>query len=614
MSKARITKMVMMLFGIMLIGILAGADQKKTTNPPPAKPAPAAPAEKQAQPVTNPVQKPNPQPPGPTTIPHPGPTTTPHPGPTTIPHPGPTTATVPIKGGGMAQVRRRADGRVSDIHANGMSIHQNARGGRTIVGEHNGRTVVNTGRQGGYVQRPYTVRNGRTYYQRTYVAGGRSYARVYRGYEYRGVRYYGYVPARYYRPVFYGWAYNPWVSPVYFGPAAWGWAGAPWFAMYGGYFTPYPVYPSASFWLTDYLMAANLQAAYQAQAEANAGAGPGATAAASERGPESGLAFVPVLGGARLLAQGFSAAGSFDFADDRLILRGGATTAFSLSVPPGQVQTVAYGIPTGSYVNNTQAEVSVNGVTVAMINQGLGGIGATTPTQLLLWQKSFGPGDYAITIRSGGLINYYGLWLGQEAAGQQLESAETGATAPTPLSPEVKQAIADEVQQQLAADQQAAATPQPAPQAAPTAAEVPDALNPAERVFVVASNLDVTMASGQECALSAGDVVMRLTDSPDANQNVNASIQSSKKGDCATGQTVAVGVQDLQEMHNQFRAQLDSGLQQLGASSGKGGLPKAPDTATTAGEVPPPEPDPGAAAQLAAQQQQADQTQAQLVD
>jgi hypothetical protein len=178
----------------------------------------------------------------------------------------------------------------------------------------------------------------------------------------------------------------------------------------------------------------------------------------------------------------------------------------------------------------------------------------------------------------------------------------------------VKQAIADEVQRQLAAEKDAAANAQ-APQPAPTGGEVPDALNPAERVFVVASNLDVTMAAnGQECALTAGDVVMRLTDAPDANQNVNASIQSSKKGDCATGQTVAVGVQDLQEMHNQFRAQLDSGLQKLAEDGGKGGLPKAPDTATRAGEVPPPAPDSGAAAQVAAQQQQADKTEAQLVN
>jgi hypothetical protein len=173
----------------------------------------------------------------------------------------------------------------------------------------------------------------------------------------------------------------------------------------------------------------------------------------------------------------------------------------------------------------------------------------------------------------------------------------------------VKQAIADEVQQQLAAEKGAAANPQ----AAPSSDQVPDALNPAERVFVVGTNLDVTVStSGQECSLTPGDVVMRLSDGPDNNQNVSASIQSSKKADCPTGQTVAIGVQDLQEMHNQFREQLDSGLKTLADKGGTGGLPKAPDTATTGGEVPPPTPDSGAADQLQAQQQQADQTQAQV--
>jgi hypothetical protein len=325
------------------------------------------------------------------------------------------------------------------------------------------------------VQRPYFNRGGRAYYQRTYVVGGRSYARVYRGYDYRGVRYYGYAPMYYYHPRFYGWAYNPWMRPVYYGPAAWGWVGMPWFGFYGGFFTPYPVYASASLWLTDYLIAANLQAAYQARLDAYAAAGGGEAPAPAEN-------YAP---------------------------------------PP-----------------------------------------------------------------SGG-----------PAASNQ-----------TPLTPEVKQAIADEVQRQLAAENAAAANPQ----AAPSSDQVPDALNPAERVFVVATNLDVTVPdSAQECSLTPGDVLMRLSDTPDDNQNVTASVQSSKAGDCPTGQTVVIGVQDLQEMHNQFRAQLDSGLKTLADKGGTGGLPKPPDTATTNGEVPPPAPDSAAADQLQAQQQQADQTEAQ---
>jgi hypothetical protein len=373
--------------------------------------------------------------------------------------PARTVLNVSLQGGGTAQVSRRPNGRVTEVHANGIAIHQSLHGGSiTVVAERNGRTIVTTGNGGGYVQRPYLNRGGRIYYQRTYVDGGRTYVQVYRAYYYRGARFYAYAPTYYYHPVFYSWAYNPWATPVYYSPVAWGWAGSPWWGFYGGSFTPYPVYATASLWLTDYLIAANLQAAYQAQAAANA--------------------------------------------------------------------------------------------------------------------------------------------------------AEAGVQ--TPLTPDVKQAIADEVQRQLAAERAAAATPQPAAPA-PTTEEVPDALNPADRVFVVSSSLDVAVpASGQECSLTAGDVVMRLSDTPDANQTVTASIQSTKKADCPTGQTVAINVQDLQEMHNQFQAQLDSGLKTLADKGGSGGLPKPPDMGTTGGEIPPPAPDSSAAPQLVAQQQQAEQTVAQV--
>ena len=59
-----------------------------------------------------------------------------------------------------------------------------------------------------------------------------------------------------------------------------GWAGSPWYGFYGGYFTPYAVYPSAAFWLTDYIISADLQAAYAARVEGAATAmGESATAA-----------------------------------------------------------------------------------------------------------------------------------------------------------------------------------------------------------------------------------------------------------------------------------------------------------------------------------------------
>ena len=145
----------------------------------------------------------------------------------------------------------------------------------------------------------------------------------------------------------------------------------------------------------------------------------------------------------------------------------------------------------------------------------------------------------------------------------------------------------------------------------PADGEVPPALDPARRTFVVASDITV-VSNGQECDLTAGDVITRLTDTPDADQRVNASVQASKKGDCGAGQQVAVSVEDLQDMRNHFQEQLDSGMKDLAEKQGKGGLPKAPDTGTTASDVPPPSPDTDAAQELTEQEKAADQAESQV--
>ena len=181
------------------------------------------------------------------------------------------------------------------------------------------------------------------------------------------------------------------------------------------------------------------------------------------------------------------------------------------------------------------------------------------------------------------------------------------------LTPEVKEAIAEEVKAQLA--QQAADASQASGQAqaapAPTGGDVPPALNPAMRTFVVDTGV-TGVANGQECGLTSGDVLTRITDTPDADQMVNVSVGASKKGECATGQTVAVKVDDLQEMYNHFQEQLSSGMSELAKKQGTNGMPAAPDTGTTPSDVPTPQPDANAAKTLQDQQQAADQTESQV--
>jgi hypothetical protein len=369
-------------------------------------------------------------------------------------------------------------GRVSSIHTkSGMAINHGAHGERRFESRRpGGGRVVGYGHGRGYAERGY-YRGGRPYMRRTYYYGGRRYAYAYRGYYYGGYRYYGYVPAYYYAPGFYGWAYNPWAVPVAYG---WGWGPSPWYGYYGYYFAPYPVYAAPSLWLTDYIIAANLQAAYDARAAANANA---------------------------------------------------------------------------------------------------------------------------------------------EAAAQ--DQAASGGGQVT-LTPEVKQEIADEVRAQIAAEREAAAHPEPAGavSSAPPAGgdqqtgpdELPSALDPAHRTFIVSEVLTEATAEGTECSLSPGDVLTRIEDKPDANQSVKVLVASSQRNDCASGTQLAVAVTDLQEMHNAFRAKVSEGLGKLAENQGKNGLPAGPAPGAQANPAGQAQPDLTVEADLQAQQDEASQSEKEVAD
>jgi hypothetical protein len=185
--------------------------------------------------------------------------------------PAPKGSTQKVTKSGSA-VQRRPNGKVSDVHdaKRGMDTHNNLGGGRRVsVQRHDGSRVVSERGRRGYVERGYSY-HGHDFGRRSYFYHGHEYNRFYRGFGYRGMMLNVYAPGFYFAPGFYGWAYNPWAAPITFG---WGWAGNPWFGFYGGYFQPYPVYPSAAFWLTDYIVSQDLQAAYAAHQEAQEEAG-----------------------------------------------------------------------------------------------------------------------------------------------------------------------------------------------------------------------------------------------------------------------------------------------------------------------------------------------------
>jgi len=371
-------------------------------------------------------------------------------------------------------------GHVSTIHTrNGMTINHGAHGERRFDSHPRpGVRVVGYGHGRGYVEHGY-YRGGHPYMRRSYYYGGHRYAYAYRGYYWGGHPYYGFVSPYYYSPGFYGWAYNPWAAPVAFG---WGWGGAPWYGYYGYYFNPFPVYASPAFWITDYLIAANLQAAYEARAAAQA---------------------------------------------------------------------------------NANAEAAAE------------------------------------------------------------EQPASGGGGPVALSPEVKQQIADEVRAQIAAQQQQAEHPEAAAPVTSTAPaggeqqgpdEVPAALDPARRTFIVSAVLSESTSDGTECSLSPGDVLTRIQDTPDADQNVKVLVASSQRNDCSSGTQVAVAVQDLQDMHNDFQAKISEGLGKLAENQGKNGIPAGP----AAGAKPNPngqaQPDLTVEADLKSQQDEATQAEKDVQD
>jgi hypothetical protein len=154
--------------------------------------------------------------------------------------------------------------RVAEVHRPNTVIRRPEGGVRTVVVQRPGnRVIVAHGPRSGYVQRPVVV-GGRRFVQRTYYVNNVAYVRAYRPFVYHGLPLYFYSPGLYYPAAYYGWVMGPWGVPAAY---PWGWFDDPWFAFYRPYFRPFGVYAGPSWWLTDYLIASHLQAAYMARME-----------------------------------------------------------------------------------------------------------------------------------------------------------------------------------------------------------------------------------------------------------------------------------------------------------------------------------------------------------
>lgn len=195
------------------------------------------------------------------------------------------------------------------------------------------------------------------------------------------------------------------------------------------------------------------------------------------------------------------------------------------------------------------------------------------------------------------------------------DAAAQGGAPPAPMSAEDKQMIVNEVKAQIAlenAEAQANAQGQVADASGSSIARMLSDGQP--HVFIPGKEVDLVDTNGQECAVTDGDVLQLTTPPPAAATAATLTVIASKGGvECRKGVQVSVAFDDLQEMHNHMRETLDTGLQELQAKQGQGGLPPAPGSATGApvtaavAENAPP-PDPAGAQELAQQAQEADKS------
>jgi hypothetical protein len=151
------------------------------------------------------------------------------------------------------------------------------------------------------------------------------------------------------------------------------------------------------------------------------------------------------------------------------------------------------------------------------------------------------------------------------------------------LTPEVKQAIADEVRRQVdqeRAEQQATAQGYAQPDAAP-----PLFSQNVSRIFLVYTST-IAYAGGQERFLSEGDVLQLQGAPPPDSVYADVQVLASRDPGVPRGSRVSVSLMDLQEMQNHMRAGIDRGLGDLQSRQGQDGLPPLPPQAQGGSDAP----------------------------
>lgn len=237
------------------------------------------------------------------------------------------------------------------------------------------------------------------------------------------------------------------------------------------------------------------------------------------------------------------------------------------------------------------------------------------------------PAAYAWGWNANPWYGYYGVyftpypayagpsfWLADYLIATSLSEAYQAQAAalnnPAPLTPEVKQLIADEVKQQVTLEYNESKTGEPNAGVSSVQQLLDDGR---PHVFVAGQDLDVVDASGNECALSEGDAI-QLRGALQGDGPATLTVLASKGGrECPRGDLVSVNLTDLQEMQNHMRQTIDQGMQELQQKQGSAGLPTVPGSANkppaesaTALAAPPPPPESEVKTQIDGQLSDAD--------
>jgi hypothetical protein len=181
-------------------------------------------------------------------------------------------------------------------------------------------------------------------------------------------------------------------------------------------------------------------------------------------------------------------------------------------------------------------------------------------------------------------VSYYMQAGAQESASYDAtngpDSGEVYASTGAPINSELKEELADQVREQVSSE--AAVAEHTADAASITDEQA--VLRP-NQLFIVDKPMQVVTDQNANCDLSPGDL-LRLTLAPGGMPMAVLTVMASRSQECPALSEVQIGLEDVFEMYNTYRARLNEGMQSLAAGDPGTAMPGQPSANTQALRVP----------------------------